>query len=112
MFPHCVRQEPEWTPEPEQDCSVVRRGEVVNRAHQHLPEAIALCPATDAGHAVSRKHRRAVVEHQPIPERQLPEFAIILDRVSSDHLRLGPEAVVLGKKRVENQVGVIARDSR
>ena len=54
----------------------------------------------------------AVVEHQPVAQRELPGLAVVLDDVAGDHLRRGLEAVLLAGlpvQRVEHHVAVVAR---
>ena len=40
----------------ELDGAVIKRGKLSRCAHQDLAEAIAACPALDAGHAILRAH--------------------------------------------------------
>ena len=92
---HRVRQQRERLFQPEHDRLVVGRGEFVGARHQRLAERVARAPALDRGDAVARQHLLAVMEHQPVAQRELPGLAVVFDRVAGDHLRRGLEAVLL-----------------
>ncbi len=105
-----LRQQRERRLEAEGDGAVVRGGQLVRHRHQGLAERIPPGPAPDAGHAIPRQHRRAVVEQQPVPQPQRPAPAAIRDDVPLHHLRLHLQRVVLPVQRVEHEVAVVARD--
>ena len=59
-----IGQQRERLLQPEPDLPVGRRRHLVGRRAQHAAEPVALPPALDAGHAVARQHRAAVMELQ------------------------------------------------
>ena len=74
------------------------------------PNASRAAKPLDAGHHVLRADRLAVMEAQPVAQRQPPELAVILDRVARDHLRLHRIVRRLPIQRVEHEVAVVAGD--
>ncbi len=88
--------------------AVVRRRQLLRLRHQRLAEAVARGPAPDAGHAVPRQHRRAVMEARPSRSRMVHGPAVIGDLVALRHLRLHLERRVRGVQRVEHHVAVVA----
>ena len=85
---------------------VGRRRQFVGDGEQRLAERVALAPALQAGNHVARTHRLAVVELQPVAQRDLPGLAVILDDMALDHLRLRLVALVQPVERVEHQAAV------
>ena len=103
-----VRQQREGLLEAEHDGLVVGRGEFVGARHQRLAECVARAPAPDRGDAVARQHLLAVVEQQPVAQRQLPGLAVVFDDVAGHHLRRGLEAVLLAGLPVQGVVHHVA----
>src|SRR5205814_7285806 len=59
-----------------------------------------LGPPPYRGDAVRRPDRGAVVESEPVPQLQIPLQAVILYRMTLDHLRLYVEFSVVAVERV------------
>ena len=85
---------------------------LVGRLHQRLRRtASRFAQRLMRGDAVARQHRRAVVEFQPVAQRQVPlALPSLLDDVAGDHLRLRLELRVDAVQRVEHHEPVVAGD--
>ncbi len=95
--------------EPKHQRAVIRRGDLVRRRHQRLPESVASAPAPHARRRIARQHLRAVMEHQARAQRDPPRLAVILGGDTFGHLRLRRERVIQAEQRVEHHEAVIAR---
>jgi hypothetical protein len=79
----------EGPPEAEDEPPVVRRVQRVEALLERLPDRAPLHPAPQAGGAVARQHRLAVVEAQAAAEGDGADGAALLERVALGHLRAG-----------------------
>ena len=96
----------EWLFQTELDDLVRGCRQFIGDSEQRLAKCIALRPALQARHCVTRAHRLAVVEFQSITQREFPGLAIVLDDVTLDHLWLCFVVLVQAIERVEYQAAV------
>ena len=82
--------------------------ELVGAVHQRLTHRVLLGPPGYRGDAVRCPDRGAVVEHQPVPQLQIPSQAVILYRMAFDHLRLSVEFCIVAVKRVVHRQSEVA----
>ena len=66
---------------------VIDDDDIIGRCHQYLPERIAGAPSPQRHHAIFRQHLLAVVEHQPVTQREGPSQLVVRQFVPSAHLR-------------------------
>ena len=62
------------------------------------PNASRLRPALDAGDAVAREHALAVMPKQAVAQGELPEPAVVFDRMALEHLRRDVEGCRPGRR--------------
>ena len=108
-FRQRLRQQRERTIQPENDLLVGRGGQIVGGRHQRLAECVLRRPATQAGDHVAAENRRAVVEQQPVAQRQRPDLLIRVDGVTGQHLVLRRAGGIEREQRIEHHHHVVAR---
>jgi len=75
-----------------------------------LPSEVLLPPALDRHDAVFGGHGLAIVELEPVAQRERPLHVVAADGVPVHHLRLDLEARVAGEQRVVDEIGVVPGD--
>ena len=103
-----LRQQREGTLQAELHELVGGRGQLVRRVHHCLAERVPDRPAPQAGHHVARQHLAAVVEQQPVTQREFPGFRPVFDGIARQHLRLGVANGIEREQRIEHHHYVVA----
>ena len=89
--------------------AVVGGGDLVGGRHQCLAERVARAPAADAGGAVARQDGRAVVEAEPVAEREGPSAGRrSRGPAASSICGCGRVSGVQAEQRVVDEEGVVA----
>ena len=107
-----MRQQRERLLQPPHQRAVVRCLDRIDPRVEGLADRVALQPALQRGDAVARQNRRAVVEHQSLAQLHRPAFAVVVDRVAFDHLRLRVERLVAAVQRLVDHQREVAGDGR
>ena len=105
-----LRQQREGTLQAELYQLISGRGHLVRRVNQRLAERVLGRPAPQAGHRVARQHLAAVVEQQPVTQRELPGFRSVFHGIARQHLRLGVAIGIEREQRIEHHHHVVAGD--
>jgi hypothetical protein len=92
--------------------AVVWRRQLVGRVHQRVGEDDTWREAADAGDHVARQYRLVVVKAQTVAQFQGPGQPVLLDGMALDHLRLRLPLRVDAVKRIEHEIGGVARRPR
>ena len=107
-----IRQQPERLLQLDLDHLVRRRTHLIHRQRQRLPQRIALVRPRHRSHRIARQNRRAVMELQPVAQRDLPNLAIGRSGGAGRHLRMRRAALVHPIQRVINRQRNVARHIR
>ena len=87
--------------------AVVLHAPLIDELRQRLPQRVACRPAREAGRAVLRAHRLAVVEFQPVAQLDEVGAAVIGNGMPLRHLRLRLQLGVHRIQRVVHRIGMV-----
>ena len=111
-LPQSHDQQGRWLMEAEAKALIIQGFQHGDIGPKHLGEGVSLGPAIDGGDAILGQHPFAIMEHQPITQREGQRQPILRSLPALGHLRLDLALRVFGAKLVIDHEGVVARDDR